>query len=68
MKKRFGLIAVFGLLAAVLTSCATKYTIEFVEKNGTEIFLSKKLLKSPLTSVQVGVKIKQKGVIKCKIQ
>ena len=38
MKKRFGLIAVFGLLAAVLTSCATKYTIEFVEKNGTEIF------------------------------
>ena len=38
MKKRFGLVAVFSLLALVLTACKGKYTIEFLEKNLTEIF------------------------------
>ena len=38
MKKRFSLIAMFALLVTVLASCASKYTIEFVEKNGTEIY------------------------------
>ena len=37
MKKRLSLVAVFSLLAVTLASCKAKYTIEFVEKNGTEI-------------------------------
>ena len=38
MKKRLSLVAVFALLVAVLTSCKSKYTIEFVEQDGTMIF------------------------------
>ena len=38
MKKRLSLVAVFSLLAVTLASCKGKYTIEFVEKNGTELF------------------------------
>ena len=38
MKKRLSLVAVFSFLAVVLAACSAKYTIEFVEKNGTEIF------------------------------